>query len=78
MDKRSWVRWVIIIIIITITITITITTTTTTTVIIVITIVVVIINEFTQQDGRKKRTAKRLSVTNVTEPLLACYVVIFT
>ena len=30
--------------------------------------------EFTQQDGRKKRTAKRLSVTNVTGILLACFV----
>ena len=34
------------------------------------------ISEFTQQDGREKRTAKRLCVTNVTELLLACYVVI--
>ena len=32
------------------------------------------ISEFTQQDGRKKRTAKRLSVTNVTGILLACFV----
>ena len=31
-------------------------------------------SEFTQQDGRKKRTAKRLSVTNVTGLLLACFV----
>ena len=35
-------------------------------------------SEFTQQDGRKKRTAKRLCVTNVTGLLLACFVVIFT
>ena len=41
---------------------------------------VVLINnsEFTQQDGRKKRTAKRLCVTNLTRPLLPCFVVIFT
>ena len=32
------------------------------------------ISEFSQQNGRKKRTAKRLSVTNVTGPLLACFV----
>ena len=32
------------------------------------------ISEFRQQDGRKKRTAKRLSVTNVTGLLLACFV----
>ena len=32
------------------------------------------ISEFTQQDGRKKRTAKRLSVTNVTGILLPCFV----
>ena len=31
-------------------------------------------NEFTQQDCRKKRTAKRLSVTNVTGILIACFV----
>ena len=31
-------------------------------------------SEFTQQDGRKKRTAKRLIVTNVTGLLLACFV----
>ena len=31
-------------------------------------------SEFTQQDGRNKRTAKRLSVTNVTGILLACFV----
>ena len=37
-----------------------------------------VISEFTQQDGRKKRTAKCLCVTNVTGLLLACYVVIFT
>ena len=35
-------------------------------------------SEFTQQDGRKKRMAKRLCVTNVTGLLLACFVVIFT
>ena len=35
-------------------------------------------SEFTQQDGRKKRTAKRLHVTNLTGLLLACFVVIFT
>ena len=34
--------------------------------------------EFTQQDGWKKRTAKRVCVTNVTGLLLACYVVILT
>ena len=34
--------------------------------------------EFTQQDGRKKRTAKPLCVTNVTGLLRACFVVIFT
>ena len=33
--------------------------------------------DLTQQDSRKKRTAKRLSVTNVTGLLLACFVVIF-
>ena len=32
------------------------------------------ISEFTQQDGRKKKTAKRLSVTNVTGLSLACFV----
>ena len=31
-------------------------------------------SEFMQQDGRKKRTAKFLSVTNVTELLFACFV----
>ena len=36
------------------------------------------VSEFTQQDVRKKRTAKRLCVTNVTGLLLACFVVIFT
>ena len=36
------------------------------------------ISEFTQQDGRLKRTAKRLSVTHMTGLLLACYVVILT
>ena len=38
----------------------------------------VYISEFTQQDGRKKRTAKRLCVSNVTGLLLACFVMIFT
>ena len=33
--------------------------------------------EFTQQDGRKKRTTKRLSVTNVSGLLLSRFVVIF-
>ena len=36
--------------------------------------VVEVMSEFTQQDGRKKRTAKRSSVTNVTGLLLACFV----
>ena len=36
------------------------------------------ISEFTQQGGRKKRTAKRLRVTNVTGLLFTCFVVIFT
>ena len=36
------------------------------------------ISEFTQGDCRRKRTAKRLCVTNVTGLLLACFVVIFT
>ena len=31
-----------------------------------------------EQDGRKKRTAKRLCVTNMTRVFLACFVVIFT
>ena len=31
-----------------------------------------------QQDCRKKRTTKRLRVTNVTGLLLACFVVILT
>ena len=31
-------------------------------------------SEFMQQDGRKKRTVKRLSVTNVTGLLLECFV----
>ena len=35
-------------------------------------------SEFTQQDGRKNRTAKCLCVTNVTGLLLMCFVVIFT
>jgi len=34
-------------------------------------------NEFTQQEGRKKRTAKRLCVTNVTGLLLGTFVVVF-
>ena len=33
-------------------------------------------SEFTQQDGRKKRTTKHLSVTNVTGLLLSRFVVI--
>ena len=36
------------------------------------------LSECTQQDGRKKRTTKRLCVTNVTGLSLACFVVIFT
>ena len=32
-----------------------------------------LISKFSQQSGRKKRTAKGLSVTNVTGPLLACF-----
>ena len=41
----------------------------------VLTVAVSVINsEFTQQDGGKKRTVKRLSVTNVTGLLLACFV----
>ena len=36
------------------------------------------ISEFTQQDGRKKRTAKQLCVTNVTRLLPVGFVVIFT
>ena len=36
------------------------------------------ISEFTQQDGRKKRTAERSCVTNVTRLFLTCFVVIFT
>ena len=35
-------------------------------------------SEFKQQDGRTKRTAKRLWVTNVTGLLRMCFVVIFT
>ena len=35
-------------------------------------------SEFTQQDGRKKRTAKCLCDTNATGLFLACFVVIFT
>ena len=37
----------------------------------------VVISEFTKQDGRKKRTAKSLCVTNVTGLLLASFVVNF-
>ena len=36
------------------------------------------ISEFTQQDGRKKRTANPLCVMNVTRPSLACFVANFT
>ena len=35
-------------------------------------------SEFRQQDGRKKRTAKRFCATNVTGLLLASFVVTFT
>ena len=35
-------------------------------------------SEFTKQNGRKKRTAKRLCVTKVTGLLLMCFAVIFT
>ena len=35
-------------------------------------------SEFTQQDGKKKRTAKQLCVTNVTRLLPVGFVVIFT
>ena len=35
-------------------------------------------NEFTQQDGRKKRTAKHLCVTKVTGVLLGFFFGIFT
>ena len=42
------------------------------------TIINSIISEFTQQDGRKKRTANRLCVTNMTRLLLTYLVVIFT
>ena len=44
----------------------------------VIAVVIIIISEFTQQDGRKKRTAERSCVTNVTRLFLTCFVVIFT
>ena len=37
-----------------------------------------VISEFTQQDSRKKRTAKRLCVTHVTGLLLPRFVFIFT
>ena len=36
------------------------------------------VSEFMKDDGRKKRTAKHLCVTNITGLSLACYVVIFT
>jgi len=36
-----------------------------------------VIDEFTQHDGRKKRTAKRLCVTKVTGLLLGRFVVFF-
>ena len=36
------------------------------------------LSEFTQRDGRKKRTAKRSCVKNMTELLHACFVVILT
>ena len=36
------------------------------------------ISEFTQQDGRKKKTAERSCVTNVTRLFRTCFVVIFT
>ena len=42
------------------------------------TIINSIISEFMQQDGRKKRTANRLCVTNMTRLLLTCLVMIFT
>ena len=35
------------------------------------------IREFTQQDGRGKKTAKHLCVTNVTGLLRACFVVMW-
>ena len=35
------------------------------------------VNEFTQQNGGKKRTAKRLCVTKVTGLLLGSFVVVF-
>ena len=34
--------------------------------------------EFTQQDGGKRRAAKRFCVTKVTGLLLSCFVVVFT
>ena len=37
-----------------------------------------VISEFTQQNSRKKRTAKRLCVTHVTGLLLPRFVFIFT
>ena len=33
-------------------------------------------SELTQEDGRMKRTVKQLCVTNMTGPLLACFVVL--
>ena len=35
-------------------------------------------SEFTQRDGREKRTAKLSCVTNMTGLLLACFAVIIT
>ena len=35
-------------------------------------------SEFTQQDGRKKRTGNCMHVTNKTRLLRACFVAIFT
>ena len=35
-------------------------------------------SEFTQQDGREKKTAESSCVTNVTRLFLTCFVVIFT
>ena len=42
------------------------------------TIINSIISEFMQQDGRKKRTANSLCVTNMTKLFPTCLVVIFT
>ena len=41
-------------------------------------VIVRYIREFTQQDGRKKRTAKQLCVTNVTGLSLVGFLAIFT